>query len=132
LLLQPTNFVDFFDHKHSKKQRIPTHTINHTGMPASSGAVETRFKEDIFKVGARKEYEMLAVKINDPWLEEHLAAVAREQGKSRTALVRDLVADYLEDLEDYAECERRMADLKAGRSRVYTSEEVERELDLAH
>jgi RHH-type rel operon transcriptional repressor/antitoxin RelB len=101
-------------------------------MPASSGAVETRFKEDIFKVGARKEYEMLAVKINDPWLEEHLAAVAREQGKSRTALVRDLVADYLEDLEDYAECERRMADLKAGRSRVYTSEEVERELDLAH
>jgi len=44
---------------------------------------------------------MPAVKINDPLLEEHLAAEAKHQGKSRTALAREAINRYLEDLEDY-------------------------------
>ena len=75
---------------------------------------------------------MLAVKINDPWIEEHLAAVAKTHGKSPEEFVMDKIAEYLEDLEDYEECERRMADIRSGKSQVISSQEMERRLDLAH
>lgn len=75
---------------------------------------------------------MLTVKINDPWIEEHLAVVAKAHGKSPEEFVMDNIAEYLEDLEDYEECERRMADIQSGKRRTYTHEEVVRELGLAH
>jgi RHH-type rel operon transcriptional repressor/antitoxin RelB len=75
---------------------------------------------------------MLAVKINDPWTEEHLAAEARNQGKSRSAIVREVIDRYLEDQEDYRDAVAAMADIKAGRSHTISNEEMERRLDLAH
>ena len=53
---------------------------------------------------------MLAVKINDPWIEEHLAAEARNQGKSRTQLAREILDRYLEDQEDYRDAVAAMED----------------------
>jgi RHH-type rel operon transcriptional repressor/antitoxin RelB len=74
---------------------------------------------------------MLAVKINDPLLEKHLAAEARHQGKSRSALAREAIDHYLEDLEDYRDAVAVMADIRSGRTAVISSEEMERRLALA-
>ena len=75
---------------------------------------------------------MLAVKINDPWIEEHLTVVAKANGKSPEEFVMDTIAEYLEDLEDYEECERRMADIRSGKTKTISSVEMERRLGLAH
>lgn len=53
---------------------------------------------------------MLAVKINDPWIEEHLASEAKFQGKSRTQLAREILDRYLEDQEDYRDAVAAMKD----------------------
>jgi RHH-type rel operon transcriptional repressor/antitoxin RelB len=57
---------------------------------------------------------MLAVKINDPRMEEHLAAEAKHQGKSRSALAREAINRYLEDLEDYRDAVAAMQDPTPG------------------
>ncbi len=75
---------------------------------------------------------MLAVKINDPWLEEHLKFESKNLGKSRSALVREALDRYLEDLEDYRDAVSAMADIKSGKSQVISSAEMDRRLDLAN
>jgi predicted DNA-binding protein len=45
---------------------------------------------------------MLAVKINDPYIDRHLAKQAHLQGKSRQRIVRDILYKQAEDAEDYA------------------------------
>lgn len=44
-----------------------------------------------------------------PDLETQLGHIATEQGKSKEAYLRDVIAEYLQDLLDFQEAERRMA-----------------------
>lgn len=71
---------------------------------------------------------MLAVKINDPWLEEHLTLEAKSQGKSRSQLAREVLDRYLEDQEDYRDAVAAMQD--PGPS--IPLEEVMRQYGLKH
>jgi len=43
---------------------------------------------------------------------------------------REAILEYLDDLEDICLAEKRLEDLRGGRTRTYTLEEVERDLGL--
>jgi RHH-type rel operon transcriptional repressor/antitoxin RelB len=64
-------------------------------------------------------------------IERRLDALARSTGRSKAFYIREAILEYLDDLEDIYLAEKRLEDIRAGRSRTYTLEEVERDLGLA-
>lgn len=73
---------------------------------------------------------MLTIKL-PPEIERRLAALAMAAGQTENDYVHDVLVEYLGDIEDNEISERRMKEIRAGRSRTYTLEEVERGLGLA-
>ena len=68
---------------------------------------------------------MLAIRLPET-IEARLNALAEETGRTKTALAREAIAEYIDDLEDYY-----LAEARARRNRKTVSlEEVERELGL--
>lgn len=67
----------------------------------------------------------------EPKLDKRLTSLARRTGRSKAFYVRQAIEEHLADLEDIYLAEKRLEDLKAGRSRTYTIEEVERDLGVA-
>jgi len=61
-------------------------------------------------------------------LEKRLEVLSKETGRPKTEYITEAVAEYLEDLEDAYLAEKRLEDLRAGRSETYSLEEVGREL----
>jgi RHH-type rel operon transcriptional repressor/antitoxin RelB len=64
-------------------------------------------------------------------VEERLDALARETGRSKEEYIREAVLEHLDDIEDMAIAEKRLEDLRAGRSSTHTLEKIERDLGLA-
>jgi RHH-type rel operon transcriptional repressor/antitoxin RelB len=64
-------------------------------------------------------------------LSARLEKLARRTGRTKTYYVIEAIHDHLEELEDLYIAEKRLVELRAGRSRTYTLDEVERELGLA-
>lgn len=62
--------------------------------------------------------------------EQRLTALAENTGRSKAYYIREALLEHLDDLEDFYLAEMRLKELKAGRSRTYTLEEVGRELGL--
>ena len=58
-------------------------------------------------------------------LGERLNILARETGRSKTFYILEAIKKHLDDLEDIYHAEKRIADIRAGRSRVLSSEDVE-------
>ena len=58
---------------------------------------------------------MLAIRL-PPELEQRLDALARRTGRSKSYYVREAIVEYMDDLEDLYLAERRLEDLRAGRS----------------
>lgn len=52
-------------------------------------------------------------------------------GRSKTFYMVQAINEHIDDLEDLYLAEQRLIDLRAGHSRTYTLEEVERDLGLA-
>jgi RHH-type rel operon transcriptional repressor/antitoxin RelB len=73
---------------------------------------------------------MLAIRLPAE-VEARLEALAKATGRTKTFYVREAILEHLDDLEDLYLAEQRMIDIRAGRSRAYTLEEVERDLGLA-
>ena len=73
---------------------------------------------------------MLAIRLPAE-IEERLERLARATGRTKTSLAREAILEHLEDQEDLHLAEQRLNDNRAGRSRTYTLQEVERELGLA-
>lgn len=67
----------------------------------------------------------------DPAIEQRLDHLATATGRTKAFYLRELVARGLDDLEDQYLAERELEAVRAGRSRTYTLDEVERDLDLA-
>ncbi|MCH5277197.1 MAG: TraY domain-containing protein [Desulfovibrionaceae bacterium] len=57
-------------------------------------------------------------------IDARLENLAERTGRSKTFYVREAILRHLEDLEDSYIAEQRLADLRAGRSRTYSSEEA--------
>ena len=64
-------------------------------------------------------------------VENRLDRLARATGRTKAFFARQAIVEHLEDLEDIYLAEQRSLDNRAGKSRTYTLEEVERELGLA-
>jgi len=67
----------------------------------------------------------------DPATEQRLDRLAAQTGRSKAYYLRELVQRGLEDLEDYYLASATMERVRKGEERVYTLEEVERDLGLA-
>lgn len=63
--------------------------------------------------------------------EKRLDALARETGRSKAFYIREAILEHLDDMEDVFLAEKRLEDLRAGRSRTHSLEDVERDLGLA-
>ncbi|MBF0425060.1 MAG: ribbon-helix-helix protein, CopG family [Magnetococcales bacterium] len=74
--------------------------------------------------------ETVSIQLPDDVL-TRLQDLVRVTGGSVDAYILEAIQDYLEDLEDLPVAERRLADIRAGRSGTCTLEEVERSLGLA-
>ena len=61
---------------------------------------------------------------------QRLTELAKKTGRSKTFYILEAIREHLDELEDRYIAEQRLADLRAGRSRTYTSEEVEAMLNV--
>lgn len=73
---------------------------------------------------------MLAIRLPSE-IETRLEALAKATGRTKTFYAREAIIEYLDDLEDLYLSEQRLIDIRAGRSRTYTLDEVECDLGLA-
>ena len=62
-------------------------------------------------------------------LGERLNALAQRTGRSKTFYIVEAIREHLDELEDVYLAEQRLIDIRAGRSRILSSEEVE---DMLH
>jgi RHH-type rel operon transcriptional repressor/antitoxin RelB len=72
---------------------------------------------------------MLAIRLPEE-IESRLTELARATGRTKTFYAREAILEHLDDLEDLYLAEKRLIDLRAGRSRAYTLDEVESDLGL--
>ncbi|BBB13249.1 type II toxin-antitoxin system RelB family antitoxin [Sphingopyxis sp. FD7] len=70
---------------------------------------------------------MLAIRL-DKELEDRLASAAKRSGRTKTALARKAIEEYIDDLEDIALLEEALADYDP--SKNVSIEQVRRELGL--
>ena len=72
---------------------------------------------------------MLAIRLA-PEIEERLEALAARTGRTKTFYAREAILTHLEELEDYYLAERVMERVRKGEERLFSLDEVERELGL--
>lgn len=60
-----------------------------------------------------------------------LQDLAQLTGRSKTFYMIEAISEHLDDLEDLYIAENRLIEIRAGRSKTYSLEEVERSLGLA-
>ena len=63
-------------------------------------------------------------------LGERLNILARETGRSKTFYILEVIQKHLDDLEDIYLAEKRISDIRAGRSKVLSSQDVEAMLSV--
>ncbi len=73
---------------------------------------------------------MLAIRLPAE-VEDRLEALARATGRTKTFYAREAILKHLDDLEDLYLAEQRLIDVRAGRNRTHSLDEVERDLGLA-
>ena len=73
---------------------------------------------------------MLAIRLPAE-VEDRLEALARATGRTKTFYAREAILKHLDDLEDLYLAEQRLIDVRAGRNRTHSLDEVERDLCLA-
>jgi RHH-type rel operon transcriptional repressor/antitoxin RelB len=76
--------------------------------------------------------DIMALSIRLPSdVETRLQNLATLTGRSKTFYVTEAILEHLDDLEDLYLAEQRLLDNRAGKSKTYSLDEVERELGLA-
>jgi RHH-type rel operon transcriptional repressor/antitoxin RelB len=66
-----------------------------------------------------------------PDVEARLTNLAKITGRSKTYYATEAICAHLDDLEDLYLAEKELEEVRAGRSRIFTLDEVEQELGLA-
>jgi RHH-type rel operon transcriptional repressor/antitoxin RelB len=59
-----------------------------------------------------------------PEIEERLEALAKATGRTKSFYVREAILEHLDDLEDVYLAERRLEDVRAGRSETVPLSEI--------
>ena len=72
---------------------------------------------------------MLAIRLPEE-IEIRLDNLAKSTGRTKTYYAREAILEYLEDMEDLYDAEKRYADVLSGKSKTYTLDEVGHELGL--
>ena len=72
---------------------------------------------------------MLAIRLPSE-IEQRLSHLAEVMGRTKTFYAREAILAHLEDLEDYYLAERVMERVRKGEERLFSLDEVERELGL--
>ena len=73
---------------------------------------------------------MLSARLSSD-MEPRLETLAKETHRTKSFYVREAIERSLEDIEDIYLAEKRLENLHAGKSRVHSLADVERDLDLA-
>jgi len=63
-------------------------------------------------------------------MEQRLSTLANKTGRKKSFYVKEALMHYLEDLEDIYDAEKTLEDIKAGRERVISMEEMEKAVGL--
>ncbi|HID03305.1 MAG TPA: ribbon-helix-helix protein, CopG family [Desulfobacterales bacterium] len=74
---------------------------------------------------------MLAIRLPEE-IEKRLTRLAEQTGRTKTYYAREAILRYLEDLEDVYLAEKRLEDLRTGRSSTSSIDEVRKRLGLAN
>ncbi|MHB1677637.1 MAG: type II toxin-antitoxin system RelB family antitoxin [Sulfuriferula sp.] len=64
-------------------------------------------------------------------ISNRLESLARLTGRSKTFYMIEAIRKHIDDLEDLYVAEQRLIEVRAGRSKTFTLEEVEHSLGLA-
>jgi RHH-type transcriptional regulator, rel operon repressor / antitoxin RelB len=72
---------------------------------------------------------MLAIRLPEN-IEKRLDRLAKRTGRTKTYYAREAILQHLEDLEDIYIAEKRLADIRAGRTRTVPIEKVMRRYGL--
>jgi len=72
---------------------------------------------------------MLALRLPTD-IEDRLATLAKETGRTKTFYATQAVIEYMEDLEDVYLAEKVLEEIKSGKQRTYSAQEVYKELGL--
>jgi len=78
-----------------------------------------------------KELPMLAIRLPED-IERRLTALAEVTGRTKTFYAREAILGYLDDLEDIYLAERALEEVRAGRVKTTSLDEVMREHGLEH
>lgn len=65
-------------------------------------------------------------------MKKRLDKIAKRTGRSKTFYMIEAINEKMEDLEDLYLAEQRTLALRAGRSKTYTQEEMEKRYGVAH
>ena len=74
---------------------------------------------------------MLAIRLPAD-IEKRLDDLAKKTGRTKTFYARQAILEHLEDLEDMYFAQAVIERIDAGQEQVFSLEEVEKELGLAH
>ncbi|MDO8416778.1 MAG: DUF6290 family protein [Agitococcus sp.] len=74
---------------------------------------------------------MLAIRLPAD-IEKRLDDLAKKTGRTKTFYARQAILEHLEDLEDMYLAQAVIERIDAGQEQVFSLEEVEKELGLAH
>ena len=66
----------------------------------------------------------------DPELEQRLGALSERTGRDQQDQIREAILRGLEDTEDIAAADAAMERVRRGEERIYSSEEIRKELGL--
>lgn len=64
-----------------------------------------------------------------PELNQRLSHLAEQTGRSKTFYMLEAIREHIDELEDLYLAEQRLIDIRAGRSRTVSLDDVERALD---
>ena len=66
-----------------------------------------------------------------PEIEKRLDSLALQTGRTKAFYLRQIIEQGIEDMEDYYLAAEVLERIRQGKEKVYSLEEVERDLDLA-
>lgn len=74
---------------------------------------------------------MLAIRLPVE-IEKRLEDLAKATGRTKTFYAREAILEYLDDMEDLYIAEQRAINIKSGKSKTITFDEVLKDYDLAN